>query len=197
MDLMGMLMQQLGGDAIGQISKQLGADQGATQKAITAALPMLVGAMSRNASKGQGASALANALDRDHDGGILDNLMGYLGGATATQDDGILKHVFGQKRGMVESILGQASGLNAGASGNLLNILAPIVMGALGKTKRSNNLDSGGLASMLDGATKQAQQQNPALGGFAKMLDSDGDGDIKDDLLGIGMKMLGGLFGKR
>ena len=194
MDILGMLTEQLGSNEIAQIGSQLGADQNTTQKAIAAALPMLIGALSNNANKGEGANALAGALDRDHDGGILDNLIGYLGSSNATQDDGILKHVLGDNRGMVESILGKSSGLDAKGSSNLLNILAPIIMGALGKAKKTNKLDSGGLSSILTEERKKAETSNPGLGGFAQLLDSDGDGDIKDDLLNIGVKMLGSFF---
>ena len=49
MSLLDMLQQRLGGDAVSQISQQLGTDPGTTQTAIAAALPMLVGALARNA----------------------------------------------------------------------------------------------------------------------------------------------------
>jgi hypothetical protein len=38
-DMLEMLAQTLGGNTVGQISNQIGADQGSTSKAISAALP--------------------------------------------------------------------------------------------------------------------------------------------------------------
>ena len=67
MSLLEMLTQQLGGDAVQQTSGCLNTDAGSTNKAISAALPVLVGALAKNAASPDGASALANALDRDHD----------------------------------------------------------------------------------------------------------------------------------
>src|SRR6476661_9151899 len=85
MSLLDMLQQQLGGDAVKQISGQLGADHGTTQTAIAAALPMIVGALARNTQDPAQAGALSNALSKDHDGSILDDVTGYLsrGGNTA------------------------------------------------------------------------------------------------------------------
>ena len=80
MDIIGGLMQQLSGDSLSRIGRQIGADEATTQSAIAAALPVLVSALARNASRPGGAEALDRALERDHDGSILDDLMGSLGG---------------------------------------------------------------------------------------------------------------------
>lgn len=58
----------------------------------------------KNASNSNGLGALAGALDKDHDGSILDNLAGYVSGnATVTartaNGSGILNHVYGYKLG--------------------------------------------------------------------------------------------------
>lgn len=199
--LIGMLTQHLGGQAIEQISKKLGVDKSIVGKAITIALPMLIAALAKNASRSRGAESLANAVERDHDGSIFGNLGDYLGGPKATQDDGILKHIFGPKRSGMETILAQMSGLNSNQSGNLLNMLAPLVMGMLGKSKKSRNLDAGGLAEMLGQERRHVPAPTPAntgmLDGLLGMLDSDRDGSYKDDLLGLGASLLGGVLSRR
>lgn len=199
--LIGMLTQHLGGQAIEQISKKLGVDKGIVGKAITVAIPMIIAALAKNASRSRGAESLANAVERDHDGGIFGNLGDYLGGPKATQDDGILKHVFGSKRSGIENILGQMSGLNTNQAGSLLNILAPMVMGMLGKTKKDRNLDAGGLAEMLGQQRRHVPAPAPAnsgmLDGLLGMLDADRDGSYKDDLLGMGASLLGGVLSRR
>src|SRR5690606_29756482 len=52
------IFSQLSGPALQQISQQLGTGQAQTAGAISAALPMILGAMGRNASQPQGAEAL-------------------------------------------------------------------------------------------------------------------------------------------
>jgi hypothetical protein len=194
--LLEMLAGQLGGDTTAQISRQRGSDQAATGKAISAALPVLMGALARNTSGKQGAESLAGALARDHDGSILDNLSGFLQKPETGSGEGILGHVLGSKRPAVEQQLGRQTGLDTGSIAKLLPILAPIVMGALGRAQRQGNLDTNGLSSMLAGERKQAESAG-SLGGLAALLDADRDGNITDDVAKAGMGLLGRLLRRR
>ena len=190
-----MLAGQLDGDTIKQISSQLGADEGTTQTAINAALPMLLGALSKNAGDSSSAAGLVNALTNDHDGGILDNLSTALGdSATSQMGAGILKHVLGGNQGTAEQTLSKVSGLDTGSTGQLLQMLAPVMMGALGKSQSDGGLDAAGIVGML---MNERQSAESSLGGMASLLDFDGDGDISDDVMSLGGKLIGGLFGSR
>jgi hypothetical protein len=87
------------------------------------------------------------------------------------------------------------SGLDKGQAANLMMMLAPIVLGYLGKQKRQQNLGVGDLAGMLAGERRRAEEVEPAASGMlAALLDQDGDGDIKDDLTRIGAGFLGKLM---
>ena len=146
-DILSSLMGQLGPSAVQQISQQLGAPPGATQSAIQAALPTLLSALANNAQTPQGAQALGSALERDHDGSVLNDLGGFLaGGAAGSAGAAILGHVLGQRQAPVARSLGGATGLDATQSTQLLAMLAPLVMGALGQQQRQEGLDAGGLA---------------------------------------------------
>ena len=76
---------------------ELGQEEAKTANAVSSALPLLVGALARNASDPSGAGALESALVKDHDGGILDDIAGALSGTGAGAGAGILRHAFGQK----------------------------------------------------------------------------------------------------
>ena len=191
-DIAGMVMGMLGSGELNQLSSQLGTDSASTQKAVGAAVPLLLSALGKNAASPQGAEALLGALSRDHDGSLLDNVGAALGSGGLGQDGAaILGHVLGSKQSAVAAGIGQASGLTADTSSQLLAMLAPLVMGSLGKAQRQDGLNAEGLASMLGG---QREQANAGLGGLAGLLDMDGDGDFKDDLMKLGSKLLGGLF---
>jgi hypothetical protein len=200
-DILDLLQKQvLGGDAVDRISQQIGADRDTTAGAISGALPMLIGALSKNAARPEGAQALAGALDRDHDGSVLDDLGGFLGGGGAAGlGAGILGHVLGGKQSAAAEGLSGLSGLDKGSAGQLLAILAPIVLGALGRQKRSQGLDSGGLASWLGKQDTRARQQAPSgVGGLlGGLLDQDGDGSVMDDVAQMGAGLLGNLLKKR
>src|SRR5262245_33465534 len=132
--LSSLLDQTLQSGALSQIGAQLGTDPQTTSTAVSAALPMLVGALARNASTEGGAQSLASALARDHDGSILDDVGGFLGGGAATfSGAGILGHLFGGRQQAVEQAVGQSSGLDAQSARQLMAMLAPIVMGALSR----------------------------------------------------------------
>jgi len=192
--LLSTLTQQLGGDAIQQISAQLGTDPASTQTAVGAALPLLLGALGRNTASPDGAAALSTALQQ-HDGSVLNNLTGFLSSGGNTQDgSAILGHVLGGKQDAVANSLSQVSGLNAGSTSQLLAMLAPVVLGALGKTQREEGLNAGGLANLLSGEQSHADSM---LGGLAsQLLDANHDGSIVDDVVNMGSKLLGGLFGR-
>ena len=94
-------------------------------------------------------------------------------------------------------MISQISGLNSGKAGNLMAMLAPIVMGMLGKQKRQRNLDTGGLASILANAAG-AQRQSGGLvtSLISGLLDQDGDGSSVDDMARIGINIFSKIFRK-
>lgn len=197
------LFSQLQGAPLQQIAGQLGADTRQTSDAVGAALPLLLGALGQNAQQPQGAAALFGALQRDHAGGpdlggLLGSLLGGLGGAAAParQADGagILGHIFGGGQSRAEAGLSQATGLGANQSGQLLKILAPIVLSFLAQRTRAGGLDAGGLGSMLGQESGRLQNQGGLGGGLlGAVLDQNGDGKLDlGDLLKIGGSLLGG-----
>lgn len=195
--LMDMLTQQLGSDQrVSKLGSQLGTDPTATKAAVGAALPILLGALARNSTQPEGAEGLDRALGK-HDGGVLDDLDGFLDRPDVEDGNGILGHVLGSKRTAVEAGVGRASGLDPSMVAKLLPMLAPVVMGALGRQKRQQGLDAGSLAGVLGAERQQMEQSNPAMGMLGSLLDRDDDGSVVDDIAKMGKGLLGGLFGGR
>lgn len=208
------LFAQLEGAPLQQISQQLGIGRTQAAGAVSAALPLLIGALGKNASQPQGAEALFGALQRDHagGGGDLGNLLGMvLGGAQSRQTDGagMLGHIFGGQQNRAEQHLGEATGLGGDRAGQLMKILAPIVLAYLAKRMFSGNESGGGQAMGMAGGgnptadvlgailgqEQQAVRQQGGLGGglLGAVLDQDGDGQLGlGDLLKIGGGLLGG-----
>lgn len=190
-----MITSSLDSQSVSRISEQLGQDRDTTENAINAALPMLLGAVQKSAQK-DGAAGLARALNTRHDGSVLDNMSAFLANNDQSDGAGILKHILGSKQGLAEQALGQVSGVDRGQASSLLATLAPVVLGALGKTKRDSGLADDALPNVLDGETRSLEEKAPgmmsALGG---LLDADGDGDTDmSDILAHGARSLKGLF---
>jgi len=209
--LVSELMAQLQGAPMQQMAQQLGANSQQIQSAVGAALPLLLGALGNNAAKPQGAADLLGALQRDHGstmpqglgdlGGMLGSLLG--GGAqnSAASSNGgalgdgaaILGHIFGNSRQTAENGLGQATGLGQNA-GQLLAMLAPIVMAFLANRVKSGGMDASSLGQTLEQERAQVQQQGGMGGGLLdSLLDQNGDGKLDvGDLFKLGSSFLGG-----
>ena len=200
--LAAQLLNQLQGQPLEQMAQQLDVSPAQAGSAVSAALPMMLGALAGNAQTAGGAQALLGALQRDHAGGGADlgGLLGGVLGAASKQLDasGILGHIFGSQQAQAQNQIGQASGLSSGQAGQLLQMLAPIVMGFLAKQVGSAKLDAGGLGNLLGGLLGQGGQSQPQSGGLAggllsSALDQNGDGKLDaGDLLKLGSRLLGG-----
>jgi hypothetical protein len=188
------LMQQLSGGGLSQIGKMIGADEKSTKTVLSAAVPVLVSALANNAAKPKGAQALQKALANDHDGSILDDISGFLKDPQAANGAGILGHILGARQPAVNQGLAKSSGLNIGQIAQLLQIAAPLIMGALGKKQQDEGLDTGGLTDFLGGQKQQAQQSNPDLMNVLGSLLGTGQGGSG---LGNIIGALGKLFPKR
>ena len=196
--ILDLLNSDMGRQLVSGMSSQLGQDQSKTANALTSALPLILGAMNRNASSENGAAGLLNALSSKHDGSILDQIGDVFGNPNKAEEvmqdgDGILNHVFGAKKENVAQAIGQSTGLDMGSAAKMLKMAAPFLMGYLGKQTRQNNVNSpSAISGLLGGLMGQHDQKEQSI--IEKFLDSDGDGSIVDDVASIGMKFLGGMF---
>ena len=200
--LLDLLSSPMGKQLVSGIAGQTGQDESKTGDVLSMAMPLLLGAMKKNASSPEGAAGLMNALSSKHDGSILDDLGGLFGGGVDqnVMDDGagILGHVFGNKQNNIQNALSQRSGVDSGSIGDILKIAAPLIMGFLGKQQRQSNVsDASGLSSMLGGMLGGQPRQNQSL--IESLIDQDGDGSVLDDVaemvMNSGGKKKGGLGG--
>jgi len=200
-NLMNEVARHLNDDVIIQLSNQIGAqDPNQVKKASQGISELLLNAIQRNANNQERGGGLFGAIEKDHDGGILGDLMNVItgkkqvGNQSTMNGSGIVNHLLGKQQLEAAQMISQFSGLDLFKSGVLMQLIAPVIMGVVGQKQKSNGLDLGGLAKILMGGGGQQQQQQqqkqPGGGIFGKLLDMDGDGSMMDDLLNIGMKML-------
>ncbi len=205
-----LLNSDLGKQIISGIGKQAGTSEKDTASVVSAAVPVLMGMLQKNASSEQGASGILGALSK-HDGSILDNLSGFLGSGDTTDGNGILGHILGSKKDSIETAISQKTGVSSANTSKIIALLAPIIMGYLGKESKSKSVNNGGgLGDLLGGLMGGSSSGSSSVGGniLSSLLDQDGDGKLGvNDVItaisgnkkksgGIG-GMLGGLFGKK
>lgn len=190
--IISMLSSQIDDNTIKQISQQLGVNEQSVEQGIGAGLPVLLSALDRNTSSPKGAKALTRELRRKHTGGILDHVTTALADESVLQDGGkILGHVLGDRQNNVQKGISQVSGLNQDQTIQLLQMLAPLVLGALGKKQQEDNLSSQQVANVI---REERQEAESSLSGLSRLLDMDQDGDISDDVINLGAKLLGSFL---
>lgn len=190
--VMDALEAQLGPDTIQKMSAQLGTDTASTSNAISMALPLLLGGLSKRAANAEGAAAIDKALTA-HSGGILADIGAFL---TSGAGASILGHIFGSQRAPVEEGVARATGMTPQQVSQLLAMLAPLVMGVLGRMKTEQGVDAEKLPEVLGQANLDMTRRSPAVGDLVRILDSNQDGKIADDVARIGSSVLGGLLSK-
>ena len=189
------LLRLLQGQDLGNLASQVGGNEGEVKNGVMAALPAMLAALGKNAGTEKGAEELNNALEKKHDGSILDNLSGYLSNPDLKDGAGILNHLFGNQTSNVANAVSQSSGLDTNGSMKMLQMLAPILMGMLGQQKKQNNLDAkglGNLTSMLASNFGSEAGASGIMDVVTNLLDANKDGNVMDDIMGMVGKLFGG-----
>lgn len=199
MDLMSLLQGHLTEDVVNQLSQQTGAAPEQTATAAQGIFSTLISGLAKNASTENGASGILSALDTDHDGSILNDVMGLISGMQgrgATNGAGILNHVLGGQQQNAAQMVSQTSGVSQSGVMDMMIKLAPMVMGVLGQqNQQQGGLNASALSGLLGNAV-QTQSSNPLMQMATRFLDKDGDGSAMDDIMSmVGSKLLGGMFG--
>ena len=208
-----ILARQLDDQAVTQMSQRVGASPQATKQATAGVVQTLLGAMARNVERDpRQAQKIETALQRDNHAALLDNMGALFGGGgfgngRATNGMGILQHILGNKSGRVADQVSKSSGLSPAQVGQLMITLAPLVMGALGKSRQTQAQPGGtggGIADILGavlggggmfGGPQPAPQQRQRSRGFLDaVLDRNGDGNSSDELMSMGAQLLSGMF---
>lgn len=189
------LLSNLDSNSMQELSKKTNLPTKKAKGAMETAIPLLMNALAKNSGSTQGATELQEAIKRDHDGSLLDNLGDFLQNPQSANGAGILKHVLGDKQNTATTFVSKTSGVSGDSAAKILEIAAPLVMSFLGKKTASSQ--GGGINDIIGSllsSSKQPSKKNQSL--ITKILDQDNDGDIMDDLAKIGTSFLGRLFKK-
>ena len=174
-NLVSLIMQFLTPDMIGRIASALGLDRTNTQTAIGAAVPGLLAGLSGVAAQPGGAQKLVDTV-RQQTGvlGSFANMLGASGQSSLIEKGSqILSSLLGGRdQAALAGAVGKYAGLGQGASGSLLGMLAPIIMGTIGQQQGTRSLDAGAITSLLSSQKDNIAAALPA--GFANLLGGTG-----------------------
>jgi hypothetical protein len=174
-NLVSIVMQYLTPDMIGRIAGMLGVDRDKAQSAIGAAVPGMLAGFSHVAEQPEGAQRLADAV-KQQGGGMLGSFASMMtgGGQSSFMERGsqMLSSLLGPRDDMaLAGAVGNYAGVSKGASGSLLGMLAPLVMGTIAQ-QGGRELDGRGIAGFLAGQKDNIAAAIPS--GFGKLLGGTG-----------------------
>ncbi|CAD0221645.1 DUF937 domain-containing protein (plasmid) [Chryseobacterium panacisoli] len=197
MSLIDLLTGNTGNQVAEQAENKFGISKNQVIALLAVAAPLIISYLRNKSQDAKEAEALNNALDKDHNGSILNDTSQIE--ARQAEGGSILDHIFGGQKSTVENQLSQNTGISIDKIGPILAMLAPVVMGYIGQQKQQSNVGAGGLGDLLGGILgnasnqAQAQQSNPlndilgsVLGGGGQAQSS---GNPLNDILG---SVLGG-----
>jgi outer membrane protein OmpA-like peptidoglycan-associated protein len=157
-DLVKSITDLLTPDLLQKAAALVGETPTVTQKGLGVAVPTVLSGLGNLASTDTGASQLLGLVNRlGGDGNLLGDLAGFLGGGSTTQGamsagGEVLQTIFGGNQSRIIDALASAVGAKSSTTaGSLLRLAVPLVLSMLARYRRTENLDAGGLASLLRG----------------------------------------------
>jgi outer membrane protein OmpA-like peptidoglycan-associated protein len=180
MNLFDLIKNQLTDEVIGKVAGTLGENPASTQKALVGgAVPaVLAGLVNNFGGNENGAGRLLDLINAGkHDGGMLNNLAGALGGGAQTDavlntGKSLLGTMLGSRSDAVSDLLASFGGVRRSSASSLLSMAIPVILGVLGKQVKSSGMNAAGLLGSI-GAVKSmlGSIAPPGLGAALGMSD--------------------------
>ncbi|PWK29394.1 OmpA family protein [Arcicella aurantiaca] len=155
MNLFGELKELLLGDVANKASNLLGEKEDKVKTAIEGLIPTFVGGLMKRASNEAGATTLMNVVKKgNHDGSIIEQIGNLVNNKdnfaqVVEKGNGLVSMLLPDKKSSIATMISQFAGVRNSSATSLLSIVAPIVVGKLGKMVATQNLDKAGLANTL------------------------------------------------
>ena len=184
MNILDAIVGAQGGSGVQELGRQFGLNDSQVSSALSALVPALAAGFQQNMSSPQGLDGLLSALSGGQHGQYVDD-PSVLGRADTMSDgNGILGHIFGSKdvSRQVATRAAAQTGIGASVLKGMLPVVAAMMMGAMSK----------GLTSPAAPPMTSPAAGGSLLGMLTPMLDTNRDGSIVDDVMG----MLGRISGR-
>ena len=173
-NLVSLVMEFLTPDMIGRIATALGLDRNSAQTAIGAGVPGLLAGLGGVAMQPGGGQRLVDSAKQST--GTLGNFASMLGtgGQTSLIEKGsqMLSSLLGGDQTALAGAVSKFTGLSQGASGSLLGLIVPVVMGTIAKQQGTQSLSASGIAGFFASQKDNIAAALPS--GFGNLLGGTG-----------------------
>ncbi len=165
MNIVSLAMNVLGPTVISKIAGSLGINNTLVTKAISVALPAILGGVAGRSKTHTGLGSLFNMLTGSK-GNMLDSFAGMVG----TDDQSRLMDAGRQDLASLlgddalssmSGAIGRHAGINQQQANSLLGLVGPVALGTLTSEVQRDGLDARGLANLLEGQQKNIAEAMP------------------------------------
>jgi len=178
MNILDLILADDNKGALSEMSRNFDLSESETRTAVEELIPALRRGMQNNTSSAPGMDDLLDALKTGEHAKYMDEPSSL--GKTSTIKDGndILGHIFGSKE--VSREVATRASKKSGISSTLLKKMLPIIA----------TLAMSALSKKVIGGRSGAVNRNQSGGLLTSLLDSDNDGSVWDDVLGMAAKTM-------
>jgi hypothetical protein len=159
-------------ELVGKLASATGLDRSMAQTAVGAAVPSILSGLANLAARPGGAQQLASAVAAQSTNISLANI---LTGSAQMADRGaspLSSLLGGGAVGVLASTVSKFLGIGEGPMRTLMGLLAPSILGVLGREQSAAGLDANGLARMLTGQKEEIAAAMPS--GLSQLLQASG-----------------------
>ena len=191
-NLLDLVKDQITGSLVEKAAGFVGESTGTTSSALASIVPSLIGSLAGKAGDASGLAGVMNLLKTDGLADSLGNVSNLFGGDSSSLGLGssLVSNLLGDKLGSITSLIGKTSGASEAASGTLLKMVAPLVLGTLAKKVVGDKLSINGLKDLLMGQKDLVADKLPA--GFSSSL---GIKDFASGAVGSAKGAISGVSG--
>jgi len=179
MNILDLLLSAENKPALDEMARNFGLNEEQTRNAVEGLIPALSRGMQKNTGNEQGMDELLDALKTGKHSQYMEQPNTLSRPETSEDGNGILGHIFGNKQVSrdVAAQVSQQSGISSTILKKMLPVVASLVMGAISK-------------KVMGGGSSRQVNRGTSGGLIGMLLDSDKDGSIWDDVLGMAAKGL-------
>jgi outer membrane protein OmpA-like peptidoglycan-associated protein len=140
----------IAGELVEKAGSFLGESETGVRKALTGIVPAVLGGLATKSSTGAGADAVFRMVNEQSQAQAEPaGLFGNDNTSLLNKGAALLGNIFGDKVSSLAGLLSGFSGIRPTSASSLLSIVAPIIVGFLGKHASSNHLNASGLSNLL------------------------------------------------
>ncbi len=167
-DLVEMAKSYFNNDLVSKASETLGENENSIAKAIQAAIPSIIIGTADKAHSTEGATQIANMAAEQSNSGILDNLNNFLEPENnhnlLSKSSSMISAIYGNsgQSNTITNLISNFAGIKSSSVGNILSMVAPAILGFIGKYMQTNELQASGLSSFLNTQKQEALNALPA-----------------------------------